>query len=83
MLDPLGHQQPGIDQNPEMLGGGGLGKAELFLDSHRADPVRNQIAIDLRGKTADRIAQPFEHLAALRVGYRLDLAFEVRVQLLP
>src|SRR6185436_6667982 len=62
LLDPLGDEQAGVDEHPQVLAGGGLPHSQLASDENAADAVLDQIAVHLRRKVGDRVAQPVEDL---------------------
>ena len=51
-----------------MFAGGGLADAELSCDQQAADPVFDQIAVDLRGEVFFGLAEPMEDLEAAGIG---------------
>jgi hypothetical protein len=72
LLDSLGAQQSGLDQDPHMFAQGRLADAELFGDEKRADAILDQIAVGLRREMGARVLQPVEDLETALVGERSD-----------
>ena len=80
LLDTLGAQQPCLRQDLQMLAHGRLTHAELFGDQHAADPVLDEVTVDLLAKMRPRAFQPLQDqeppIAGERAKSRLDIILQ-------
>ena len=73
LLDPLGCHKPGSDEHLHVHAQGGLANAELVRDGHGANPVMNQVAVNLPREKRLRVLEPLEDQETLVVGKSLKL----------
>ena len=62
LLDALGTDESGVQQDLHVLAGGGLTHAELLGNQHTADTVFDQVPVDLRREMLARLLQPVQDL---------------------
>ena len=83
LLDALGAHQSGLRQYFQVLAHGGLADAELLGDQHPADPVLDQVAVDLRAKMRPGAFQPFQDQQPPIAGERAKSKLDVTVRKKP
>ena len=83
LLDPLRADQPGVYQDAQMLAHGWLAQSEFVGNQHAANPVIDQIAIDLRRKVGARVAQPLQDLQTVWIGQRANIGNPWHIANLP
>jgi hypothetical protein len=79
LFDAFRAHQPGPVQYLQMLAGRGLANPHPPGDKHPADPVLNQIAVNLRRKMLLRILQPGENLQPPCAGKCCKRWFEIHI----
>src|SRR6185369_1578950 len=70
--DAFGADEPGVDEDAQMLACGWLADAELLGDKKTTDAVRHEIAFDLWWKVGPRLLQPAHDLETAVIGEGLD-----------
>src|ERR1700756_2484893 len=80
LLDALCADEARARQHAHMLADRRLADAELFSDQHAADPIPDEVAIDLGAKMRPRALQPFQDqkppIAGERAENGLDVVFK-------
>ena len=79
LFDAFPAHQPRQVQYLQMLAGRRRGDPHLAGDKHTADPVLNQIAVNLRREVLPRILQPRENLQPPRAGKCRKCRFEIHI----
>lgn len=73
LLDPLGCHKAASDEHLHVDTQGRLANAELLRDRHAANPVTNQVAVNLPRETRLRVLEPLEDQETPVVGKSLKL----------